>query len=31
VARYLERVGDHTVNLAERVNYIETGRLEPLA
>jgi phosphate transport system protein len=31
VARYLERAGDHAVNLVERVNYIETGRLEPLA
>lgn len=31
VARYLERVGDHTVNLVERVNYLETGVLENLA
>ena len=30
VARFLERVGDHAVNVAERVNYIETGRLETL-
>jgi phosphate transport system protein len=31
VARYLERVADHTVNIAERVAYMETGRLEALA
>jgi len=31
VARYLERVADHTVNIAERVAYMETGRLEVLA
>ena len=31
VARYLERVGDHTVNILERLNYIETGKLEPMA
>ncbi|MGD8239643.1 MAG: phosphate signaling complex protein PhoU [Armatimonadota bacterium] len=31
VARYLERVADHTVNIAERVAYMETGRLETLA
>jgi phosphate transport system protein len=30
VARYLERVGDHVVNVAERVSYIETGRIEHL-
>lgn len=30
VARYLERIGDHTINVAERVHYIETGKLEPL-
>jgi phosphate transport system protein len=31
VARYLERVADHTVNIAERVAYMETGKLETLA
>jgi phosphate transport system protein len=31
VARYLERVADHTVNIAERTAYMETGRLETLA
>ena len=31
VARYLERVADHTVNIVERVAYMETGRLEALA
>lgn len=31
VARYLERVADHVVNIAERVAYMETGRLETLA
>ncbi len=30
VARYLERIADHTVNVAERVAYMETGRLEAL-
>lgn len=31
VARYLERIADHVVNVAERVAYMETGRLETLA
>jgi len=31
VARYLERVADHTVNIAERVAYMETGHMEDLA
>ncbi|MCJ7823013.1 MAG: phosphate signaling complex protein PhoU [Armatimonadetes bacterium] len=31
VARYLERVADHTVNIAERTAYMETGRMETLA
>ena len=31
VARYLERIADHTVNVAERVAYMETGRLKTLA
>ena len=30
VARYLERVADHTTNVAERVNYVETGVLKQL-
>ena len=30
VARYLERVADHTVNIVERVAYMETGKLEAL-
>lgn len=31
VARYLERIADHVVNVAERVSYMETGRFEDLA
>lgn len=27
VARFLERIGDHAVNVAERVYYVETGEL----
>ena len=31
VAHYLERVGDHCINIVERVSYMETGRLKELA
>lgn len=31
VAHYLERIADHTVNIAERVHYVETGKLSQLA
>lgn len=31
VARFLERVADHSVNVAERVCYVETGELKQLA
>jgi phosphate transport system protein len=31
VAHYLERIADHTVNIAERVYYAETGKLAQLA
>ena len=31
VAHYLERIADHTVNIAERVCYVETGKLSQLA
>ena len=30
-AKYLERVGDHVVNIAERVHFIETGFLHQLS
>lgn len=30
VAHYLERIADHTVNIAERVHYVETGSLAQL-
>ena len=30
VARYLERVADHTTNVAERIYYMETGQLKQL-
>jgi phosphate transport system protein len=30
VARYLERIGDHIVNVAEHAAYVQSGRLEPL-
>jgi phosphate transport system protein len=28
VARFLERIADHAVNVAERVYYVETGELK---
>jgi phosphate transport system protein len=31
IARRLERVADHATNVAERVHYMETGKLEQLA
>jgi phosphate transport system protein len=31
VARYLERIGDHATNVAERVHYTETGELVQIA
>jgi phosphate uptake regulator len=31
VAHYLERIADHATNIAERVWFMETGRLEQLA
>lgn len=30
VVRYLERIGDHTVNVAERIQYMQTGVLSKL-
>jgi phosphate transport system protein len=30
-ARFLERIADHTTNVAERIQYVETGVLEELA
>lgn len=30
VAHYLERMADHCVNIAERVHFVETGRLDQL-
>jgi len=30
VVRYLERIGDHTVNVAERIHYMQTGVLKKL-
>ncbi len=31
VARYLERIADHVVNVVERVSYMETGQFQDLA
>lgn len=31
VARYLERIGDHTINVMERLYYMDTGRRDALA
>jgi phosphate transport system protein len=31
VARFLERIADHAVNVAERVHYVETGELKQLS
>jgi phosphate transport system protein len=31
ITRYLERIADHCTNVAERIYYMETGRLEELA
>ena len=31
VGRFLERIADHAVNVAERVHYVETGKLEQLS